>query len=190
MKRSKPSIKQWISGSAYKTTAHSGQWMDDDWMFMAEGYIRAAELAVEGCSRQDRNLILYPVFWLCRHSIELALKHSTNVGTHWQSKNTDHQPPHGHKILALWNRLRPIIDECFPSCESDRPEAVGRMIERFAELDPGGQVFRYPLGTKKERHFEDNLCVDLTDLTKSTREIFNFLKGCSYVFEDKLGHNQ
>lgn len=39
MKENRPSAfdKLISGGGAYETTAHSGPWMDNDWMFMAEG---------------------------------------------------------------------------------------------------------------------------------------------------------
>ena len=97
MKENRPSAfdKLISGGGAYETTAHSGPWMDNDWMFMAKGYVRTAELALlalalalDGCSRHYRDQILYPVVLLCRHSLELALKYSIDFGTRWQSQSS------------------------------------------------------------------------------------------------------
>ncbi len=104
---------------------------------MADTYLLAACNLVESWEgRHEPWMVCYPVFYLCRHALELYLKDALP-----QRRKPSHN-------------LRPLIDD-FRSLLRDRlntdiPLALRNDLYTLADIDPDGQSFRY--ATTREGH--------------------------------------
>ncbi|WP_404309711.1 hypothetical protein [Neorhodopirellula lusitana] len=174
------------SGSYEKTAIVGRHWAD--WMIMAEGYIRSAELAVEHCGRFDRNLIVYPVVFQCRHGIELALKRTLVSALRLFDEPVD-LPLH-HRVLDTWRLLRPHLESLWPNSDGKDLRSVECMIKELHKADQNAETFRYPVGKKGKSHHKTDRDIDLEVFVESARKIFNFLNashdGISDALESKL----
>jgi len=119
---------------------------------MADAYLLAASNLVESWEgRHEPWMVCYPVFYICRHALELYLKDALP-----QRRKPNHN-------------LRPLIDD-FRSLlrehlNTDIPLVLRNYLYTLADIDPDGQSFRY--ATTKEGNanpVESEYYVSLRDL--------------------------
>lgn len=98
-------------------------------------------LAVEAIKLFPRSSYLcIPVFYLCRHSVELSMKAAITEVERYATSF----PPEGHNLSNLWRRLlEGIRGAGFPT-DDDWTRYCGKLINHLHETDPGGENFRYP----------------------------------------------
>jgi len=112
----------------------------------AEGFFEAARLNVEAVKQRQTyyvDVLVYPVAFTYRHGIELYLKQFLIYLKKLSGSNV--KTKRGHNLLYYWElcvaEISTIGDLGFPE---ELLEAMGDTITKFCELDPSGQVFRYP----------------------------------------------
>jgi hypothetical protein len=116
---------------------------DMSWYLYADGYRRAANILSKSCHTfYDRNTLAYPMIFLYRQYIELALKELIREANKVVKKKN--QLPMIHKLDQLWSICKKIIKERgLPISEKDI-KAVKNYIDQFSQVDPTSMAFRYP----------------------------------------------
>lgn len=114
------------------------------WCLYADGYLKAATLIVEQCETfYDRNTLIYPMAFLYRQYLELALK-----GFILDGNKVIAQPsalPKHHKLDQLWAIAKEIVQERrLPVLRADIA-AIEQGIREFSKFDPTSEAFRYPV---------------------------------------------
>ena len=117
-----------------------------DWRldFYAGGYREAADIVVERIAqtRQSPNLLIYPIVFLYRHSLELRLKHL--IGLCHELLHELHDVQCLHRLDVLWDSYRKILERVYPGWKSATLDAVESSIKRLSQIDPQSMSFRYP----------------------------------------------
>src|SRR5579863_1833172 len=100
-------------------------WAPDQWMGYAEGYKLGADLLVQNVmeTRSHRDFLVYPIVFLYRQALEIALKHLIIRGS--QLLDADENPPTHHSLVRLWQKCRPILEEVWPGGPKQDLDAVG-----------------------------------------------------------------
>lgn len=116
------------------------------WDAYAMGYKLAADLLAEHVADNivHRNLLGFPILFLYRQYLELRIKELGVVAAEFLGEK--YAVPKDHKLVKLWQGVRPTLDMLFPKNTGDF-EAVGKTIRDFADIDPRSYVFRYPVHT-------------------------------------------
>ncbi len=106
--------------------------------------------------RAPIDIAIYPVVYLYRHAVELALKELHEDFA--RILKTSEEPLHGHKLLKLWQKVEPNLGLLDPvdvgrTCyelEMDAPDVarVAALIGQLARVDPDGQAARYERDNK------------------------------------------
>lgn len=114
------------------------------WSYFAHGYSSAfVSLARDAILSWPRRLYLQePVFFLCRHSIELGIKaaiEGISPGT---------QDLRGHDIKKLWRELHLVMENLGMPAEDGWTKRCHLQIDHINEYDPNGEHFRYPYNTE------------------------------------------
>jgi hypothetical protein len=116
---------------------------DPNWDDYAFGYQRAIEVLLASANTQeDLDILVYPIVWLSRHAVELALKglivaYREELGTtEWFEKH--------HRLPRVWSVVETLLRKLHPLKDLS---ALTLGIERLSQLDPGGTCFRYPENT-------------------------------------------
>jgi hypothetical protein len=156
----------------WQTNAYIAKW--DVGYAYCSGYRTAAfslsEKVCETYSEQDK--LVYPIVYLYRHHVELALKGITVVASALLDKElTDHElnALGRHQLNELWKNLKPMLnpvcklvqDDSFPI---EDIEGIESYINQLHEHDPDGQRFRYATikqRQKKTKREEASLKEDL-----------------------------
>jgi hypothetical protein len=168
-----------------------------DDLAIKEGYKRAARhlalTVVENGREQD--FLIYPVVFLYRHYIELALKSTLTRMDYLLDKERskavdDHLG--NHRIDWLWNDLKPLLDEVCEAANWSKLDenlvgSVDALIGQIHEVDAASYAFRYARQKKTHkpslpksfkrvniRHLSDvmeKLCDFLETLDDSTAQL-------------------
>lgn len=141
----------------------------------AEGYRRAAHAVYESLSSQGSpDFAFFPLAFLWRHYIELALKDVISMGQYLND-----QPrvfPTTHSLNELWKKAKPHIIRCGAE---DAPELsnVEANIQEFEKVDPRAEGFRYPLNRDQDGASMPDapMTVNLQTLHEGMTALANFL---------------
>ncbi|QND71394.1 hypothetical protein [Tardiphaga robiniae] len=111
--------------------------------FYAFSYERAFEQLAERASERwpGGGLLQLPLFYLARHSIELHIKW---VIDEFGKYTGEAGLTSGHDLLALWREMqRQFVIAGMPA-EEEWGEHCERLIRHMHQMDPTGEMFRYP----------------------------------------------
>lgn len=92
------------------------------------------------------NSLCIPFLFLCRHTIELALKNAIE-------KITD-QYPKGHRIINLWKSFMNLIS-IVTEDEKEMLTSMENLVKALDEYDPDGSQSRYAMSNNKQLYHED-----------------------------------
>ena len=123
----------------------------NNWSLIATGYRHAADKLVDMVIERQAlaDEMLYPVCFLYRHFVELALKEIIGLGNLRQLG--DWRTEEGHNLSDLWKKTEPVLRGLFSRMQEEELEAVGKQIAELQEIDPKADGFRFPK-TKKTKN--------------------------------------
>jgi len=131
-----------------------------DWSNYTTEYEEAVNLLLDTMTKTGRlNFMVFPTIFLYRHYIELMLKEI--ILNNWEYLGIYRRFPGGHDLYKLWKMCREALQETDKLVDSQFAESQ-RYIEeilqaydtleadlnRFAEIDPDSQHFRYPVDSQ------------------------------------------
>jgi hypothetical protein len=163
-------------------------WKRNQWFGYAEGYRRAADLLVQHIAdtQRDQDFLIYPIVFLYRQAVEVALKHLIWIG----AQLLDKQPelPKHHRLVPLWRQCRPIIEQVWPDGPKQDLDAVGAVLDQFEARDPVSTVFRYPVTKEGWVSLSGNERIDLRNFAEVANRVFSLLDACANGFREYLQH--
>jgi hypothetical protein len=134
--------------SACLNVAHGG-----DEHGYSEGYRRGARFLVEHVMEhgRDQDYLVYPIIFLYRHHIELALKNIISQTPYVIDRTlTDAEKKHlgKHRLDLLWQDLKPMFNDICKAAgwgklNNTDLEGIDSYIRQLTELDPDSFSFRY-----------------------------------------------
>lgn len=152
---------------AYGPDAHDGY---------ARGYRIGAEQLTRYVIEENRNqdTLIYPIVFLWRHYTELRLKEllaSSQSLLGYPIEREKH-----HKILPLWNKLRPLLKQIEPRGDKETLDAVGAIMSQLDAVDPDSITFRYPTNKAGEPVLPRDLTIiNVRNFTEVMQRVANFL---------------
>jgi hypothetical protein len=136
---------------------------------------RGLEVLARKCLEKDADLgaLSSALFYLARHSVELALK-----GTILEYAETDSMSPKlgTHNLQALRDQLGEYLDRWGLPATDDWGEHCAKLIAHMHESDPDGERFRYPSNMKGETFELTRL--DVEELIRAQWHITMYLDAC------------
>ena len=143
---------------------------------MESGFKEAGDLLVDK-TREDnhhRSVLIYPIIFCYRHSLELALKYIINMygRAAGVSPNTKE-----HNLARLWPHCRAVIEYFDPKNDDPALDAVEACIAEFTKIDPGSDTFRYPTNSEGQSITINLPPVNLLELRDTMEAIHNFFTG-------------
>ncbi len=165
-------------------------WTPDEWYGYAEGYRRAADVLVQHVVDEvhSQDFLIFPVVFLYRQSIEVHLKHLILIG----NQLLGHPPiiPNHHKLVALWNQCRPVIEKVWPRGPKHDLDAVSDVLIQFEKRDPSSTVFRYPVNKDGCASFLVSERIDILNFGEVANRVISLLDACSSGFRESLQNMQ
>ena len=127
------------------------------WSRYVDGYKNAADYLVDcAAAKNERDSLVFPIVFLYRHYLEVQLKDILRMLYLHHGKIC--KIPNDHNLVTLWKSVRPLMERVYDDPESsDNNGHIEARIEEFSQLDEGSYAFRYPVDTKGEINFKDDI---------------------------------
>jgi hypothetical protein len=157
------------------------------WWQYAEGYERAAQrlLAAADVRDGDADLLVYPLIFLWRHYLELALKALVPELRYLDdSERVDQEL--SHRLDLLWRQAHPVLLALEPSSKHLLQD-VESVILQLHGIDPRSEAFRYPIAKDGSEWLPDVKAVDLRNLSEVMERIASFFSACRAAVEERVG---
>jgi hypothetical protein len=153
------------------------------------GYREAATRLTETVRASSDNRLpdffVWPIVWLWRHHLELALKEVIACGEKLESEGQWTWPTGlRHDFKKMWTRAQPLIESLNhePTASSTEMANLAQVIAEFDLLDEGGMGMRYPdPGPGGTEHYLDVVAFD-----EAMQRIANFLDAIHSEQERRL----
>ena len=128
------------------------------------------------------NLLIYPLFFLYRHAIELSIKQLVEFFSHIYGENAI---KYTHKIMDNWNSIK---DELLPNDGYEiYVSFIDKVIIDLLQYDDNSMIFRYPKSKDNIHHLSEyntinieNFCTIMIEIGK-VFEILIFSVKMDYV---------
>lgn len=120
-----------------------------------------------------------PLFFLARHSIELALK--CTILEYAQTDDIAAKVD-GHDLVSLWDQLSAFMARWGNPPTDDWGVIVTKQIADIQEVDPKGDRFRYPTDIKGKRF--ELTHVELEGLIQAHNSITTYLDACASMYSE------
>jgi hypothetical protein len=160
----------------------------DEQVGYTEGYRRGAQLLVQHVVEigRDQDYLVYPIIFLYRHHIELALKNiilraPNLIG--WQLTDAENGHLGKHRLDLLWQDLKPIFAAIckgagWQNLDSEDIEGIDDYIRQLSIMDPDSYALRYPRSKKGQRSLpEDVKPINLRHFAELLERLANYLDG-------------
>lgn len=99
-------------------------------------FFRADNNPMPGVKGFKDNQMCLPLLFLCRHTVEIAIKY-------FYANKDKSDPPITHNIKTLWNKTKPAL-----KLAKDELRGMEIFIEMIDRLDDNGEHFRYTTDKK------------------------------------------
>lgn len=160
-------------------------WGDDEHGY-TEGYRRGARLLVEHVIEHQRNqdYLVYPIIFLYRHHIELALKNLIgHIPYLLDQELTEAEEKYlgKHRLDLLWQNLKPKLGAMADAAgwtrlPTDELEAIDSYIRQLTALDPDSFSFRYTRSKKGAPSLPAELkCINLRHFAEMMERLADYL---------------
>lgn len=140
------------------------------WRFFAYSYGQAFEVLWDAARERSNYVLIPPLLFVCRQSIELSIKNSVSV-------LSDDGAPHGHNLTSLWSRLCREMEKIGQPTSDVFSESVRQTIMILDEHDRLGDRFRYPESSRSESYEATH--VDLDQLYRGHYRVITY---CEAIF--------
>ena len=162
-----------------------GSFFSSDLGALAEAYYSAANILVDQTKHHQSNSLVYPICFLYRHFIEIALK---NIIFKYQKLGYD------VKRYGLRNReihnldllLDTVVKLTKEEDESKYPVNIIEIIHEFNKYDFGSQTFRYTSDKKGNQFMPKHDCIGLGTLQDNMSKVEGWLTGHGIDLMEKL----
>ncbi len=161
-------------------------WTHDQWFGFIEGYKRGANILAHHVeeAQRDQDFVIYPIVFLYRQAIELALKHLICMG--YQLFDSPSEIPTGHGLVKLWKQCRPILEKVWPDGPRQDLDAVSEVVDQFEARDPQSTVFRYPVTKEGSPTLPINERIDIRNFSDVAKRTIALLEACATGFHEYL----
>jgi hypothetical protein len=156
-----------------------GERWDGTWAYFAFSYERAFEqLARKAYEDGARGMhLIEPLFFLARHSIELALK--ATIADFAQVGDNAPQLV-GHRLLDLWDELYRVMDRYGSPPNDDWGIKCRELAAHIHEVDPEGDRYRYPSNRKGIEFAGTD--IDVAGLIRAHGHLTTYLDACRSMY--------
>lgn len=155
----------------FREDAPSQDGSEQSWGYFAHGFARAFESLARDVLQNWPNAayLQMPLFYLGRHSMELALKWATSVVAGQAGSELKLE---GHSLLDLWTQFLRVVEEAGFAVDDDWTAHCGKVVKHLHDFDPTGERFRYPANVAGVPF--DYTRVEVEGLAKAQAHVFGY----------------
>jgi len=161
-----------------------------DWGALAFGFKKAADLLVSAQLEIFRHgdYTVYPIVYLYRHHIELALKEIISRGGSLLDPPVG-VPPH-HSLRRLWTRCKRILKRLDIGDDIPELQPFENSIQQLGKYDQTSESFRYPLKRFGQPALPPDLeSIDIENLRRVAEGMSTFLDITLEAVRERAGEH-
>jgi hypothetical protein len=152
-----------------------------DWQTYVSAYKMAADMLVERTHEgRQINWLIFPIWYLDRHHLELNLKSLI-----WDSDALAGVPKRrlrGHELMPLWGHCLKEIDKWQKPFPKEQLDAVAATLQQFDKIDPNSEAARYATSTKDAPSGLLGKEINVKSFVETTKKTLTFLSAVSEGF--------
>lgn len=133
----------------WQLNACISHWGNADFAYKAGFRVAAIQLTERMCDNpSSQDCIVYPIVYLYRHHIELALKNVIRLSAQLLDQSISNNQLRTHDLSRLWQvvraKLNPICRLAeMPQLPKADIDGIDSYMRQLNNLDPSGESFRY-----------------------------------------------
>lgn len=151
------------------------------------GHSNTGEYLFDKYMKTKESKYVYPVIFLLRNAIELALKRLIYVQTRVKVPDSKVRKIRNTHLLYkdLWKNIKPVLIYYAEISGEDlqQLEIAEKYIKEISSIDKNGDMFRYPFSYSFEYRF-NNKIIDFENVYIYLQSIFSFLDGCDGMLDN------
>jgi len=149
----------------------------DVWLPYSLGYKEAADRLVAQieAEHRDHDLMVFPIVYLYRHYLELAVKGLIQQAQKLLGDTV--KVPAKHTLVELWTTCSALLERVSPGDSIEERRQIGRLLLEFASVDPTSTGFRYPMDTRGNPSLTGLRQVNIPNVRDVVRKIALILDG-------------
>jgi hypothetical protein len=154
----------------------------------AKGYFDATQIILANVKDGGVliDLVVYPICFDFRHAIELYLKYViTDLA---KAKGSAHKFKTHHTLLKNWKVAKHLLKDIETSEEDIA--LFDKVIACVEEVDPNGQIFRYPENIKGDKHLQEWASINLAIIETYNTKVAEIAHTWHHRIEAKLEHSR
>lgn len=148
------------------------------------GYYKATRELINSTKiRWENDLLIYPIVYSARHTIELFLKYQLfklkYINEKARGLEFEEKIIKTHNIDELWADFKNLtaIDARFKPYINNLEE----FISDFCEVDNTGETFRYPFDHEGARHLTDLSCINIEIFERRFIKLYDIIEEIGYL---------
>jgi hypothetical protein len=150
---------------------------EEKFYIYASGYREAAEIIYNNLDSKSRyhDILVYPIVFLTRQSIELLLKDI--IITSYKILSITQGFPKHHTLIKLWQEVKSLLLRMQIDFDKKDVKAMVYLLGEFDKIDPISSSFRYTVDQDENESLPSITKIDLKNFMNVSLGIYNFLKG-------------
>jgi hypothetical protein len=148
-----------------------------DYRTYGDGYLRAAIAIIPSIESRNNpvDVMIYPIAYCFRHAIELYLKHFSETLPRLWGEVGMAKPT--HKLLDNWSAVKSYLvrDSEFQRGNGS-VEQFEKILKDLVQIDPSGEIFRFPVSRQGMLHLEDTSVINVLILRSAMLEAHDILE--------------
>lgn len=130
------------------------------------------------------DILVYPICFSFRHGIELYLKAILPLIR--ELSGNEERMKKNHDIDVYWAAISAEIIQIDDIADKTEVGIASDIIADFVQIDPTGQVFRYPEDLKGNRHLSELRLINVEVLSDGMKVLQGFLESWYYNLEGRI----
>lgn len=128
---------------------------------------------------------IYPILFSARHYVELYLKQKIYAINYFKLKEKiEEKLIRTHDIKRLWDIFIDIFDKTYDFRIKEFIDFISPYIEDFSEIDPTGEVFRYPYNNDyTKKHLEERTVIGLANFYEKFKDLTEKMTAFTYYMD-------
>jgi hypothetical protein len=135
------------------------------------GYFEAVRLLLVEAQKPGIliDIVVYPICLIYRHAIELFIKYMIHD---LELTKTEDIFRKNHGLAENWVLAKELIATAELQASETELNALDEVVACMEEVDPRGEIFRYPESIKGKQHLKDWSLINLVVLQQSHAKTF------------------
>jgi hypothetical protein len=152
----------------------------------ARGYLDATELLLKAVGKTGsvNDLLVYPICQNFRHGVELFIKYLISDLTKLTRSQAKFRI--GHSLEGNWSTAMNLIQKTKLDVTSDDIKLITRVVTNIMEVDPNGNIFRYPESIKGDQHLKEWALVNLAVVYEKFSSLSQVAKDLHFKIEGRI----